>query len=368
MTTLTQAFKAVDSATSAHDLFNGDKDKAQKVYRDLAKVLHPDHVPPKQLAEANAAFAKLANLWKAYESGDADRPFASVTIATRKRAYVVGSLIAAGDIAGVYNAEYREADETKRAALKVTRSPVNNDLVQNEAQVLKHLADKMDPTGLPYVSQLLDAFKYRDATTNADRQVNVLTSLDGFYTLSEVKAAYPDGLDIRDVMWMWKRLLIAIGHAHRAGVVHGAVTPDHVLIHPEQHGLCLVDWCYATVAKPVTTKLPTDPWFNYDGDEVLDTGKVEFAPLKAIAPKWKSFYPAGVLDKKPVSAKTDVTMAAKTIGTLFNADTPVRIARFNNACIKAPDEDAWALMNELTELASEHFPRRFRPFSMAAAK
>lgn len=363
MTTLAQAFKMVDAAKSAHDLFNGDKDKAQKVYRDLAKVLHPDHVPAAKLAQANAVFAKLSTLWTAYESGDADRPFASTTIATRKRAYVVGQLIAQGDIAGIYEAEYREDEETKSAALKVTRSPVNNDLVGNEANVLRHLAEKADPKGLPYLSKLLDSFRYRDATSGADRQVNVLTKLDAdWYTLSQVKAAFPDGLDIRDALWMWKRLLIGIGHAHRAGVVHGAVTPDHVLINGPQHGLCIVDWCYASIEHTITATRSIDEGWDY---EEYEAG-IGYDPLKAIVPKWKSLYPGDVLGKKSVSAKTDVAMASKTILSLFNSETPVRFTRFAQACVKAPHEDAWELMNELTDLAEEHFPREFRPFAMPA--
>ena len=53
---------------------------------------------------------------------------------------------------------------------------------------------------------------------------------------------------------MWRRLLTALGWAHRARLVHGAVFPEHVLIHPELHGLVLVDWCYATA-----TPAPTSP-------------------------------------------------------------------------------------------------------------
>ena len=361
MTTLTQAFKTVDGASTASDLFNGDKGKAQKVYRDLAKVLHPDHVPAAKLAKANEAFAKLSTLWAAYERGDTSSAFTSTVITTRKRAYVVGDLIAQGDIAGIYRATYREDDQTKSAALKMTRSPANGDLVENEARVLKHLADKADPTGLPYISQLLDSFKYRDATSNVDRPVNVLTPLDGFYSLTQVKAAYPDGLDIRDVMWMWKRLLIAIGHAHRAGVVHAAVVPDHVLIHPEQHGLCLVDWCYASIEEQPTSTTSLDP-VSWQQITVEEPGG--FSPLKAVVPKWKFLYPDDVLNKEVVSAKTDVAMASKTIATLFNAETPIRLARFAKAGWVAPHEDAWELMNELTDLAAEHFPRAFRPFSM----
>ena len=33
---------------------------------------------------------------------------------------------------------------------------------------------------------------------------------------------------------MWRRLLVAVGAAHRAGVIHGAVLPEHVMIHPPE--------------------------------------------------------------------------------------------------------------------------------------
>lgn len=364
MTTLAEAFKAVDSATTAHDLFNGDKAKAQRIYRALAKALHPDHVPAANLSEANAAFAKLSTMWDAYASGDAGRTFASVTIATSKRAYVVGDLVAQGDIAGLYRAQYREDDTTHDVILKMTRTALNNDLVENEARVLKQFADKVDPTGLPFVTQLLDTLRFSDSGSGVQRSVNVLTPLDGFYTLEQVRAAYPDGLDIRDVMWMWKRLLIAIGHAHRAGVVHGAVLPQHVLIHPDEHGLVLVDWCYAAIALPIKGKrfVPDGGW--HDIAEEYDTDDVEFPALKALVPTHQGFYTPEALARKQVTPQTDVVMATRTIQTLFNDATPLRIKRFAEACVKAPDDDSWKLMQELTDLAAEHFPRAFRPFAM----
>ena len=35
------------------------------------------------------------------------------------------------------------------------------------------------------------------------------------------------------------------GEAHINGVIHGAVLPEHLLIHPEFHGLVLIDWTCA---------------------------------------------------------------------------------------------------------------------------
>lgn len=335
------AIGRINGATTPTDLFGADQTAAKRLYRRYAKMLHPDRVQDEQQADANAAMAKLTALWSAYTSGDADRTYASVTIATRKRVYVVGDLIAQGDLAGLYKAEFSDGD-TQSVVLKITRSPANNDLTENEAKVLRHLAEKADPAGLPYMSQLLDAFRYRDAAKGTDHQVNVLTPLEGWYTLAQVKTAYPDGLDVRDVAWMWKRLLIGVGHAHRAGVLHGAVVPEHVLIHPEQHGLCLVDWSYASLA---------------------DDNKVPL--IKAIVPYRRAMYAPEVLAKEAPTSATDIYMASKAIETLFNRETPKGFRAFIKGCTAARPEDAWQVMNELTDLLFEHFgPRKFRPFAM----
>ena len=84
-----------------------------------------------------------------------------------------------------------------------------------------------------------------DARSGVRRHANLIGALGGFRSLAEVRSAFPAGLDPRDAAWMWRRLLVAIGAAHRAGVIHGAVLPEHVLIHPAEHGLVLVDWCYS---------------------------------------------------------------------------------------------------------------------------
>src|SRR5439155_20075146 len=95
--------------------------------------------------------------------------------------------------------------------------------------------------------RLVESFRHRDPGSGAGRRVTVVAAAEGLRSLAEVRAAYPDGVDGRDAVWMWRRLLVALGLAHRAGVVHGAVVDDHVLIQPAQHGVVLVDRCYAVL-------------------------------------------------------------------------------------------------------------------------
>jgi hypothetical protein len=71
-----------------------------------------------------------------------------------------------------------------------------------------------------------DGLTSEDVITGLQRRANVIGRLTGFRTLAQVRAAYPRGVDPRDAAWMWRRLLVAVGAAHRAGVIHGAVLPE----------------------------------------------------------------------------------------------------------------------------------------------
>ncbi|MEQ1503807.1 MAG: hypothetical protein ABMB14_16320 [Myxococcota bacterium] len=92
------------------------------------------------------------------------------------------------------------------------------------------------------------------------------------HTLHDVEVAHPGGVDPRIAVWVLRRLLELLGLIHRAGWVHGAVVPPHVLVHPRDHGAMLVgfggaarignprppigrrwtDWVDGPVASPAT--------------------------------------------------------------------------------------------------------------------
>ena len=142
-----------------------------------------------------------------------------------------------GDIANLY--------QVRGGLLKMARDPADNDLMRREATALTRLQDVVDPALLAYFPPLVATGQRDDARSGIRRHVNLIGALSGFRSLADVRAAFPAGVDPRDAAWMWRRLLVAIGAAHRAGVIHGAVLPEHVLIHPAVHGLVLVDWCYS---------------------------------------------------------------------------------------------------------------------------
>ncbi|MBX6767347.1 MAG: hypothetical protein IRY90_09385 [Actinomadura rubrobrunea] len=236
--------------------------------------------------------------------------------------------------------------------LKMPRDPRDSDLIEREAVALRRLSEDGDPRFLPYVPRLVESFRHRDAGTGAERRVNALSKLDGFYSLAEIRDAYPEGVDPRDAAWMWRRLLVALGFAHRAGVVHGAVLPEHVLIHPELHGLVLVDWCYSvSVGDPD----------GFDGH------------VPAMVDRYADWYPPEVPARRRPGPATDIHMATGCMTHLMGDRAPEPMRRFARGCRLPARErrpgDAWRLLAELDELLERLYgPRRFRPFTMPAAR
>jgi hypothetical protein len=120
-------------------------------------------------------------------------------------------------------------------------------------------------------------------------------------------------------------------------VVHGAVVEEHVLIHPGEHGLALVDWCYSGT-RPV-----------------------------AIVRKRRDAYPPEVRAKEEIGPATDIYMATGLMTRLIGDAIPRAMRRFADGCLfdrpRMRPQDAWKLLGELDELLHKLYgPRRFRPF------
>ena len=306
-----EAVRLIEAAAGPADLFHGD---AARTYRRLAKLTHPD--AGAEDGRTDRAFARLATLWQQHRGGSRPR-------------------IAAGDIASLY--------QVTDGVLKLPRDPADNDLMDAERSALTRLRVGGEARLGAYFPRLIAAERHRDPATGDLRHAVILDSLDGFVTLADVRRAYPDGLDPRDATWIWRRLLVALGAAHRAGVLHGAVLPPHVMIHPAEHGLVLVDWCYS-VSRPG-------------------------GPIPAILERYRDWYPPEVLTKGAPATGTDIYLATRCMTDLMAGSAPRQLTAFANGCAQPRcsrrPQDAWRLLGELDELLARLYgPRKFRPFAM----
>jgi serine/threonine protein kinase len=354
MSDLQAALAELRRARSPDEIFGplapGGRPAAKKIHDRWAHRVHPDHNPDDR-DTADKAFALLEKMWVQAEAKMS--PPEAVVLSTRMHQYtIVGSGIPDG-MALVYPCT---DEDGRQLVLKMAANPVDNDLLQAEAAVLKHLRESAGTKAtviLPYLPDPVESFVYDSG--GAGRQATVFTTAEGLVSLADIRRAYPDGIDPQDMAWMWRRLLMTLDYAHSRGVIHGAVLPTNVLIHPELHGLVLVNWHY-TVRDPAKTG----------------------ARIKAIDPEYRSWYPAEVLSKSPPVPAIDLVMSARCMVELMGGD-PIRgslpdaidrrLRSFFLGCtletLRMNPQDAWTLRDEFTNLIEQIWGRRtFRPFAI----
>jgi serine/threonine protein kinase len=338
---------------------------ARKIFLHLAKVVHPDtHRGLEEVRQANASFKRLALFWEQAQAKidngtygqkvlhETATPF---IIHTATNQYSLGSLLSQGDICNLY-AGALIAPTRKQVILKVPIKPQDNDLNANEARILAHLRSGSNyPAARAFLSQLIDAFSYKEQATGIIRRITVLTHVKNLVTLKAVKEAYPGGIDARDMAWIWRRLLVALDFAHTNGVIHGSVLPTHILIQPEQHGVMLIDWSYA-VLQPERTHT----W------------------ISAISTAYRTWYPAEVFARQEPQPGLDIYMAASCMIYLLGGDpqlhtlpasVPWQIQNHLRGCTlphpRQRPQDARTLLHDFDELLERLWgPRNFHAFRM----
>jgi serine/threonine protein kinase len=330
-----QYFEQIESAQKPEDLFK-DPEAARSTYRRLARNVHPD--TNANDPRAVDAFARLAFLWDQYNGVGSAASSGALTYTTKRNSYTVGKLLDKGNISNVYAVTYPSDGDMKTGVLKMPRSPKNNDLVVNEITTLKTLKETVPEQYHIYLPITVDSFAHRSTSDGKTRRSVILEHLDGFVSLRDVMDAYPQGISGRHVAWIARRLWVAIDIAHEAGIVHGAVFPEHVMIHPTMHGVVLVDWSYAREkGEKLTSAVPSylsNGWYgdNYD---------------------------------KPLDHRMDVRQAAFTLEGLLGEQGARPFRAFFNGCRVASAPTAGQLFEEFDELLLRVYgKRKYVPFSM----
>ncbi|WZB38942.1 serine/threonine kinase [Mycobacterium phage DirtMonster] len=334
MTTFREAVKLITEAKIYTDLFP-DVDVIGHVYRSLASAVHPDRVPHGQHAKGTRAFHRLnefkVTAERMRDEGRYGEPEILASIASCDGLHMVTAPCGEDEMA-VY---FRAMSTTKRHAhtftsmLKVAKSAKDNDLMAQEARALKMLHTPPEE-GNAYVltrhfPKLEDTFLHSEGR----RRANVTPYFEHYRSLATLKKIFCAGVEPVHAVWIFRRLLMALGYAHDRGLVHGAITPDNILIEPQDHAVMLIDWCYSVV---IDSESKTH--------------------IKAVVPMYRDFYPAEVLAKGPATPATDLYMAAFLIRWLMGTRIrPAFRAFLNGVTLESPrsrSQNAWAFPNGVT--------------------
>jgi len=167
-------------------------------------------------------------------------PGARCVIISRKRYAVLDSL-GGGDHCEVYRAQRLDFNP-ERVIIKRARESLPPRTLENEYQTLCRL-QSIDGPGSAYFSQRLVQRVTFGRCEDDDREALIVREQAGFWgTLGDVLDNYPAGIDPRHGVWMWRRILDVLGYIHANGWVHGDIRPEHLLVHPHDHGILLIGW------------------------------------------------------------------------------------------------------------------------------
>lgn len=323
-------------AKDATSLFGTHEKRSKIIYRRLARAVHPDLAPDADKKTAEKAFIKLTEFWDKYNQANApvDAPSKNV-IKTKKHTYSVDGEITTPGIYARHAASYDAGYE--KCQLLVTKDPKDADLTTAYVSALKKLANEVPENFRAFYPELVESFRYR-TDANTDHVALTQKIPEGFSTFSKILEVYPAGIDGRDVAWIFKRMLTAVGNAHDIGIVHGAPTLDAFLVHPEFHGVILSDWQYSVT---------------------------EGETMKAIPPLFKKDFPDYVFRKETVNYGLDIYLCAKMAQRLLRADAPRQFNAFFNVCLLDKPLEAKYLLKEFDGLLARLYgPPKFHPFTL----
>ncbi len=248
------------------------QEEAEKTYLKLSKLVHPDRQQTDEGKELGETASKRLNeLWGLAKLKFAQGIYGNLAVKpqadpigppmfkTKKGTYVLVELIREGGTCGIFSAIMQNKEnQTIPIIARVPHSPKDNDLMEREVQAIKAMQAKVkklatDPEGtesarkfLARIPSLTESVKLKDNGGQGHRVVNLFTEPSGlnagWFNLEEIRAKHPTGINTRQMCFIWNRTLEGLTLAHLSGVVHAAITPNHILIHTESHSGKIIDW------------------------------------------------------------------------------------------------------------------------------
>ncbi|OGG59751.1 hypothetical protein A2765_04145 [Candidatus Kaiserbacteria bacterium RIFCSPHIGHO2_01_FULL_56_24] len=343
----------------------GKQKALKKQFHLLARMVHPDYANGHERI-ANETFQVLnemhARAEEALMVGTYDSSFVSAKpsddteLTSANGAYrLAKDTFRTGDFAAIYHGTL--VGQNRSVLAKIALEPALNSWLEREAMILARFRDAK--SGNPvvgirkFVPDLIDTFLIGGPGGTRYR-VNILGIREGFVSVADIIQAYPAGLNPAEAAWVARRIIAQALAASMAGVVHGAITPDHVLVDPQTHEPMHIGWAHA-----------------------IDDPARKGGRITHVIDRWRDFYPPEVFDKKTPDHRTDLYMAGKTIVNLLGGDVkrntlpasvPDEMKRVILRLVeKTPDRrprDGKAYLDEFTRVVRKIWGKAYLPLTM----
>lgn len=259
-------------------------------FREIGKYVHPDRnafspeshdVFIRLNAFKTAALEKIAH-------GIYGSPTPFLLFDTKIGKIAVTEKFSSWPVSRQYHAT---APDGKAMLFSFAMTPKLNGFIERETAVYKtlHVPEIFKESFLNLSDsgkiQLEDGSQYNYNLFNFDAN---------YITLEQLKLAFPEGLDPKDIAWIYNQLLDILGILSESKVVHGAILPSNILIGVEDlHKAHLI---------------------NFNGAST--NGSV----IPFMDNRFPDYYPLEITSKQPPSIATDLFMLSKCMLSLLRKD------------------------------------------------
>lgn len=379
--TLPQLRAFLKKAKTPEEVFDVRPDEARAAYHRFSQIAHPDHADVDDKALASETQAMLNAFWekaerriaaKTYGTKEPDPALAGpVQFSTRKNTYIVTDRIHSGGTAGIFRGVVTNKDGTYPVLIKAPHSACDNDLMEREANAFTLMSKKIKAVSINdggkklanlfalRVPAMIESLKLTEPGAKVQKTVNTFLIIkeveSGWVTLEEIRRAYPKGVDGMVMAFIFNRILEALTFAHSAKVLHCALTPNHMLIRPEDHLGQLVDWTAS-----------------------CQVGQNQSVPY--VDEQYLRFFPKEIAEHRHPLPSSDIYMAAACMTYILGCDTlpatvqgvPVKIVEFLNRCLqpkpaRRPHSADAAYQEFKTVCETSYGKKKFVNFTMPVA-
>ncbi len=349
----------------------------RRQFRQLVLMVHPDHVEKHLAVEAADVFRQLTDIRHAAERainvGTYGKPFTAGAFSNASSKgspkqsvseitsplhtyHLFSTPYKTGDFSVIYRAKVIGGTGGE-VLVKVSSQPSFNGWLASEAKILSRFRDAgaSDPLSkiAQFVPKLVESF-FMNGPNGTRYAVNVLAYVDGLVSVADIMRAYPKGVDPEHAGWIFRRIIAQTIAADMAGVVHSAITPDHVLVDPIKREPLHIGWAHAI----------EDPTHSH-------------LRVMHVIDRWKDFYPKEVLRKEEPDRRTDLFMAGKMMIALLGGNTatntiPSAVPSSVSAVVLRTVKDSRGerfqtgqeLLDEFTRVIRKEWGRGYRPLPM----
>lgn len=228
----------------AQDLARELLERIAELHRAALEMLAESPAPATAEPTAPQPVEQPPQGWRA--GGDLRADPATIEVTVGPHRYVLGGAAIAGDLATVRRGHTGESGDRDEVAAKLAQSSADNSFILAEIAALR-LLQSGEAAQRGQLPRVLDLF--HGPAGEAGFIMPWIAGHDGV----TLRQRFPDGVPPEHVIWIGRRLLSVLGHAHRLGVLHANIEPAHLIVRPHDHHVSLIDWCWSVV-EPARTR------------------------------------------------------------------------------------------------------------------